>query len=333
MSIYDKMILKELNELVKQTFLLWDEIWVGFSWRHYYFNHTQRVRALSLEIGRREGADLRKLEYSALLHDVTKRYDGRILTDSQGNRILDGNGFWHNELMMPRRGNVVTRLYRELNQFGKLHNVSGALVAKKLLVSYGLPSSFCSSVGSVIRSHLNPDMYEDGSLPADILEKKILYEADTIDANIGLPAFYRNVQIRTHYARVEKGRSDLEEYVSHIEPWIDGKTFSVDKMETKTGKHLARRRLKRMRKISHRIRKELEGNLRLGLRYGLLGIIREFMDRNQDPNLRDEMIFLTTRWIPQRTKMLKTEKDPKARLILHDAEEFCSLLLSEIDGT
>jgi len=144
--IDDEAVLKGLNELVKETFLLWDEIWVGFSWRHYYFNHTQRVRALSLEIGRREGADLRKLEYSAVLHDVTKRYDGRVLTDSQGKRVLDENGFWHNELLMPKRENVATKLYRELNQFGNLHNVSGASVAKKLLESYGLPSSFSSSV-------------------------------------------------------------------------------------------------------------------------------------------------------------------------------------------
>ena len=326
------MILKELNELVKETFLLWDEIWVGFSWRHYYFNHTQRVRALSLEIGRREGADLRKLEYSALLHDITKRYDGRVLTDGQGKRILDENGFWYNELLMPRGENIVTRLYRELNQFGKLHNVSGASVAQKLLESYGLPSGFCSSVGSVIRSHLNPDMYEDGSSPADIVEKRILYEADTIDANIGLPAFYRNVQIRTHYARVEKGRSDLEEYVSHIEPWIDGKTFFVDRIETKTGKHLAKRRLNRMRRISCQITKELDEDFHLGLRYGLLGIIREFMDRNQDPDLLDVMSFLSSSWIPQRRKMLKTERDPIARLIFQDAEGFCSLLLREIVG-
>ena len=333
MLIDDVAVLKGLNELVKETFLLWDEIWVGFSWRHYYFNHTQRVRALSLEIGRCEGADLTKLQYSAVLHDITKRYDGRVLTDSQGKRILDENGFWRNELLMPKKENAVTRLYRELNQFGNLHNVSGALVAKNLLESYGLPSSLCSSVSSIIRSHLNPGIYEDGSSPADILEKKILYEADTIDANIGLPAFYRNVQIRTHYAKAEKGRSDLEEYVSHIEPWIDGKTFFLDKIETETGKHLARRRLNRMRKISRQITKELDGDSRLGLRYGLLGIIREFMDHNQDPDLQDAISSLSNSWIPHRRKMLKSEKDPEAGLILQEAEEFCSLLLREIDGT
>ena len=90
----DEAILQELEELVRATFLLWEEKWVGFSWRHYYFNHTQRVRALSLEIGRREHADLRKLEYAALLHDITKRYDGKIVSDKDGNRILDENGFW-----------------------------------------------------------------------------------------------------------------------------------------------------------------------------------------------------------------------------------------------
>lgn len=328
----DEAVLRGLNELVRETFLLWDEIWVGFSWRHYYFNHTQRVRALSLELGRREGADLRKLEYSAVLHDITKRYDGKALTNSQGKRILDENGFWHSELLMPKRENSVTKLYRELNQFGNLHNVSGASVAKKLLESYGLPSSFCSSVGSIIRSHLNPDVYEDESSPADILEKRILYEADTIDANIGLPAFYRNVQIRTHYARAEKGRSDLEEYIGHIQPWIDGKTLFLDKMETKAGKHVARRRLDRMRKISCQITRELDEDSRLGLSYGLLGIIREFMDRSQDPNLQDAMSFLSNSWIPRRRRMLKTKRDPKARLIFREAEEFCSLLLGEIDG-
>ena len=121
----DQEILDRLNELVKETFLLWDEDWVDFSWRYYYFEHTQRVRALSLEIGRHEDADLRKLEYAAILHDITKRYDGKILRDSQGRRILDENGLWRNELLMPKRENIVTKLYREFDQFHKLHNVSG----------------------------------------------------------------------------------------------------------------------------------------------------------------------------------------------------------------
>jgi len=329
---YDKTVLKGLQELVRETFLLWDEIWVGFSWRHYYLNHTQRVRALSREIGKLEGADLRKLEYSAVLHDVTKRYDGKVHTDSQGKRILDENGFWHNELLMPKRENTVTKLYTELDQFGKLHNVSGALIAEKLLNSYGFPTGFCSSVGSIIKSHLNPDMCEDGASHSGAPEKRILYEADTIDANIGLPAFYRNVQIRTHFSMAEKGRSDIEEYVSHIDPWISSKTSFLDRIETKTGKDVATRRLNRMKRISRQIREELGTGLRRGITYGLLGITKEFMDHNEDPNLQDEMSFLTDRWIPQRRRMLKTEKNPKSQAIFEEAEKFCSLMLREIRG-
>ena len=81
--------LKEIEDLVRETFSLWDEKRQGFSWRNYYWNHTSRVRALCLEIGRREGADLEKLAYAATLHDITKRYDGRILTDENGRRITE----------------------------------------------------------------------------------------------------------------------------------------------------------------------------------------------------------------------------------------------------
>jgi hypothetical protein len=329
---YDKTLLKRLEELVKETFLLWDEIWVGFSWRHYHLNHTQRVRALSLEIGKLEGADLRKLEYSALLHDITKRYDGEVLTDSQGKQILDENGFWHNELLMPKRENLITRLYSELDLFGKLHNVSGALIAEKLLNYYDLPNSFSSSVGSIIRSHLNPDMHKERASDSDALEKRILYEADTIDSNIGLPAFYRNVQIRTHYVKIEKGVNDLEEYVSHIDPWIISKTSFLDRIKTKTGKEKATRRINEMKRISRQIEKERKLSLSKGIKYGLLGIIKEFMDSNEDPNLQDEMSFLKNTWIPQRGRMLKTKEDPKSQAIFEEAEKFCSLMLREIDG-
>ncbi|MCJ7608261.1 HD domain-containing protein, partial [Candidatus Bathyarchaeota archaeon] len=92
-------VLTRLSELARETFLLWDQSWVDFSWRHYYYEHTQRVRALALEIGRHEAADLDKLQYAALLHDITKRYDGKILRDSQGRRITNEYGFWRNEFL------------------------------------------------------------------------------------------------------------------------------------------------------------------------------------------------------------------------------------------
>lgn len=331
LSSDDAAILKELNDLVRETFLLWDEIWVGFSWRHYYFNHTQRVRALSLEIGKREAADLRRLEYAAILHDITKRYDGRILTDSQGKRILDENDFWRNELLMPKRENLVTKLCREFNQFGSLHSVSGAFVANKILETYGFPSDFCASVGSIIENHLKPDNDEEGS-SSDVLEKRILYEADTIDANLGLTAFYRNVQIRTHYATAAKGRVDLQQYIGHIEPWIESKTSFIDRIVTKTGTDIARQRYERMKNLSSQIRDELQNSYRKSLDLGMLGIVKGFMNRNRDPNLVDEMDFLLTRWIHEREEMVKASKDPETQLIFNRARHFCCLLSREIEG-
>ena len=316
-SANDRMILRELTELVRETFLLWDEIWVGFSWRHYYFNHTQRVRALCLTIGRQEGADLRKLEYAATLHDITKRYDGKILTDSQGKRILNEDGFWLNELLMPKRENLVTRLYRIHNQFHKLHNVSGAVIAQKILERYGLPRDFSSSIGSIIKSHLRPDVYNDDS-SEDLLEKKILYEADTIDANIGLTAFYRNVQIRTHSATPQKDESTLRRYISTIEPWIERKEAFIDLVTTKTGIKIARQRLERMKEVHSQIKEELQNNMHNSLEYGLLGVIQGFMDQNTDPNLESELNHLVANRV-LRYENMKIGIEPEAQPIVQRA--------------
>jgi HD superfamily phosphodiesterase len=329
-SVNDAIILRELNELVRETFLLWDEIWVGFSWRHYYFNHTQRVRALCLTIGRQEGADLRKLEYAATLHDITKRYDGKILTDSQGKRILNENGFWLNAMLMPKRENLVTRLYRTHDQFHKLHNVSGAIIAQKLLEARGLPLDFYSSIGSIIKSHLRPDVYNNDS-SEDVLEKKILYEADTMDANIGLTAFYRNIQIRTHRATPQKDEAVLERYISTIEPWIERKEAFIDLMTTKTGINLARERLERMKEVHSQIKEELQNNMHNSLEYGLLSVIKGFMDQNTDPNLESELNHLLTDQVI-RYENMKIGTDHDIQPIVQRAIEFCQLLSQEMTG-
>jgi hypothetical protein len=330
-SIDDTVMVKRLNELVEETFRLWDEVWVGFSWRHYYYNHTQRVRALSLEIGRQEGADLQKLEYAAILHDITKRYDGPIITDSQGRRMLDENGFWRNELLMPKKENLVTRLYRKLDKFHQLHNVSGARIAQHILELYGFPADFCVSVSSIIKSHLNPDIYKEES-SSDFLEKKILYEADTLDANLGLTAFYRNIQINTHYMTLAKGRPTLQQYISRIEPWIERKVAFLAVPSTPTGTHIAKQRLERMKETHAHILDELHGEVQKSLEYGLMGILKDFMDQNHDPNLEDEVNHLLTHWIPTRRQMVKTDADPQTTRIFHRAVKFCHLLSLETKG-
>ena len=327
----DESVLKELSELVKATFLLWEDAWVGFSWKHYYFNHTQRVRALSLEIGRREGADLRKLEYAALLHDITKRYDGNIITDDQGKRILDESGFWRNELLVPKRENLITRLFEENKQYHKLHNVTGAVMAKKILENYGFSQNFRTSVGFIIEGHLKPDIFEEKA-SSDVLERKILYEADTIDSNLGLTAFYRNIQIYTHSAIAEKGAVDLRQYICRIDKWIKTKSPFIDKMMTRTGTQIARERYRRMGEFSSQITEDLQNSFSQSLEYGILGLIKYFMNCNQYPNLQDEMIYLFAVWIPKYEKMQKTETNPKAQLIFQRAVSFCHLLSQEIEG-
>ena len=342
----DKAILQELEELARATFLLWDERWMGFSWRHYYFNHTQRVRALSLEIGRREGADLRKIEYAALLHDITKRYDGRIVSDKDGNRIVDENGFWRNELSMPNpdRQNKITELYRAHRQFYKLHNISGGFIAQKLLQRYGLPDKFCRAVETIIRAHLKPD-----AIPLEEIqevdcatESKALYEADTIDANLGLVAFFRNIHIYTHRTletteevdppgRLRVG--DLRKYIEHLPRWLDMKEDFVGRMMTDTGRQIARARQGRKREIYRQIEEE-QARFDLSLKYGLLGIVQYFMDGNGDPDLRKQMDDLHRVWIPERARMLHNagpDTGP-AQTSFDRAVHFCRLMEGEISG-
>ena len=117
-------ILADLESLVRETYQLWDEEWVGFSWRNYTFDHAQRVRALTRSLCARAGGDVLVADHAGLLHDVTKSYDGEIVV-RDGKRVLDANGFWQNEVLPPARRNHVTELYDELGlagqQIGRAH--------------------------------------------------------------------------------------------------------------------------------------------------------------------------------------------------------------------
>ena len=134
---------------------LWDEEWVGFTWRNYTFEHVQRVRALSDLLAGREGADPLVLAYATTLHDITKGYDGEIIM-KDGQRHLDDGGRWRNQFVAPARRNKVTDLYDRLDLAGLLHSESGAVVADALLAEYDMPGALRAQVGEVIRAHLRP---------------------------------------------------------------------------------------------------------------------------------------------------------------------------------
>jgi HD superfamily phosphodiesterase len=325
-----RTILQELAQLVQNTFSLWCEHWVGFSWRNYYFNHTQRVQALCRTLGMKEGADLLALDFAAILHDITKRYDGEIILDSQGQRVVDANGFWHNELLLPQNENIVTSLYRQYNLFHTLHNHSGAIVAQHLLATYDLDPTFCHFVCTIIESHLKPD--HESEKEEHYLEKQILYEADTLDSNIGLTAFYRNIQIRTHHAITQDGHADLSKYIPTIESWISRKRGFMEKIVTTTGVALAESRLQRMKVFYSQILDDYNNHFEASRRYGLLGIMQYFMDHNTDPNLTTELTYLRSHWLPTRYKQLQQEHDPSSDLLSPHPSPFCHLLHQEVTG-
>jgi hypothetical protein len=333
----DEQILKELEDLVRETFMLWDEKRVGFSWRHYFFNHTQRVRMLSVNIGKNEGADLRKLEYAALLHDITKRYDGGFLADKNGKRVINEDGFWLNEMLLPNpnKSNVVTQLYKEHNQAYKLHNESGALISEIILRRYGFPEEFCEGVSDIILNHLKPNESSIEKMKKfnSILEARILYEADTIDSNLGLVAFFRNIGIHTHNMVQRAGKYDLKEYIETIPRWLNMKEDFVPRMQTDTGRKIGDARQRRNWEIWSLVEKEKE-NFEINEVYGIIGVVKYFMSCYDDPSLQEQMKFAEDYWIPERKMMLNSENSRResAEKSLNETIIFCNLLKKEVMG-
>lgn len=292
-------ITREIESLVSGTFSLWDGGWVEFSWPAYYFNHTKRVEALSLAIGAEEGADQDTLRLAALLHDVTKRYDGQILKDASGNRILDEYGFWKNEICRPNGdgGNFVTDRYDSLDLYGTLHSLSGEAIARELLARHGLPPALCAEVGTVIRAHVKPTQHDENLYAA--AGSRALYDADTIDANVGLVAFFRNIHIRAHYAALKGEKLDLREYVDTIPPWLTMKRDFLPKLMTETGLRIAEGRLQRVHDLHAELRGERE-DYALNIEYGLLGMLAYFAENNELPDMVEQLRHLREVWLPRR---------------------------------
>ncbi len=296
-------ILAELESLVYDTYQLWDQEWVGFSWRNYTFDHVQRVRSLARTLCAREGGDVLVADYAGLLHDITKSYDGEIHM-KDGQRVLDEQGFWKNELLPPARRNQVTEVYDRLGLAGTLHNLSGARVAEALLEEHNLPVDFRERVAEAIRAHLKP-------AAGSSLEGRCLYDADTIDANIGLPAFYRNIQINLHreeraLARQELGLADylrdhLPEYLGpylreRVPNWITGKHHDfVAKMTTDSGREVARQRIGRLSAIVKETTEEM-GDFDRQAERGRLAVVRHFMLNHRNPALSAELVYLSNHW-------------------------------------
>lgn len=299
----DREVLAELEELMRETYQLWDEDWVGFSWRNYTYDHVMRVRNLARTIANREGGDLRVLEFAATLHDITKSYDGEILM-RDGKRVLDADGFWINGKLPPARQNRVTNLYESLGLTETVHHYSGSQIATALLREYGYDDAFCAAAREIILAHLKPLA---NSTPTALS----LYDADTIDANIGLPAFYRNVRITMHRLEQDYARrgenldaflvANLEAFLAgylreKIPTWVEGKRNDfISKLTTESGREVARERIDRLSEEVDGMLEEL-ADFETNVKRGRLAIVRRFVERRENPSLAAEIADLAERW-------------------------------------
>ena len=299
----DSDLTRSLERLVADTYLLWEPGWVTFNWREYTYDHVQRVRALARTLAARERADAESVDLAALLHDVTKSYDGEYITDAAGQRVVDANGQWHNLSRAPMGSNAVTDAYASLGLSGTLHNISGAQVAQVLLHQRGVDAGLCERVATIIYDHLSP--------PADAASESLcLYDADTIDANIGLPAFVRNIYIHLHFyeARNPTARpldnlltnaplEYLDPYVREkLKPWAQGKLRDfVPRLRTAAGRELARARLERLDAVFDQLEQELCEPA--NLTSGALAVVLHYMRQREGASIAAETRFLATDWL------------------------------------
>jgi len=310
MTVAPKELTQELEALLAETYSLWDPGWVTFNWRGYTYDHVQRVRGLALTLCHREGGDCLVTELAALLHDITKPYDGEYITDSEGHRVTDERGYWQNEVRRPTRQNAVTALYDELGLDGRLHNESGAIIAERLLLGRGVKTSIAQDVAQTIVDHLVP--HSDPPIPS-----RCLYDADTIDANIGLPAFVRNIYINLHFYDVRKRPDEptfaeimrdgpmafVTPYVHEKLPtWAAGKRRDfVHRLLTASARELAIARLNRLDQTFVSLANDLARDSANGHR-DRIAILLHYMRHQADPSIARETARMVNEWSPADTQ-------------------------------
>jgi len=331
-----KSIHEDIERLMIETFGLWDENRVGFRWRNYILNHTSRVHSMCVELGKIEGANLTELQFAGTLHDITKLYDGVYLTDENGKRVVDENGFWRNELLMPARNNIVTQIYDENELYGTIHHISGAFVARKILERYGLDREFIDNVCSIIKAHVKPLNLNSEELAKayEKIEHRIISDADTMDANVGYVAFFRNIHIHAPRA-IQSGGFNMENYIDSMGRWIEMKQPFADNLFTESARKIAEERQTRKRLLHKELVEEKE-NFDLNMKFGMIGVIDYFVSQTEDPDFGDQISYIQDNWIPERQKLLEQDGNlgnhEIAKQSLSRVIDFCKDIYEEAQG-
>ncbi|MFP4632889.1 MAG: HD domain-containing protein [Halobacteriota archaeon] len=131
----------------------------------------------------------------------------------------------------------VAALFHDVAKFEvkqERHAEEGAWVAQKYLSREGYPEGFVDRVARVIREHTD-DMHDE--MP---LESKVLIEADSID-KIGVAGATLLVMRVGYESRPHR---DVPEMIQRV---IDRGEKMMDRLETETGKRIARERTERVK--------------------------------------------------------------------------------------
>src|SRR5262249_29722709 len=159
----------------------------------------------------------------------------------------------------PARTNWVTELYDSLNLRGTVHHISGAVLTQAILAEYGVDADVRGAVSEVVRGHLKPSNLTDAEMERmyRLPETRILYDADTIDPNLGMGAFYRNIQINTGFALRQGKTLELRDYLGRIPGWVNSKDSFISHMLSGVGREVAAERQAHNRWLCYQIESEL----------------------------------------------------------------------------
>ena len=179
-------------------------------------------------------------------------------------------------------------------------------MAWHLLRRRGVDVDTCERVARTIGDHLKT--------PDDApVESHCLSDADTIDANIGLPAFVRNIYIHLHFRdeRLAPGDVPTDELIreaplEYLRPyicenlprWSEGKRRDfMPRLLTDAGARIAEERLDVLTATWARLREELEAFTDCSRR-GATAAVLHYMRHRDDPSIAAETAYLSEEWLP-----------------------------------